>query len=125
MVYAAYDPELDRKVAVKLLQTEVGGSSRGTRGGTRLVREAQAMAARFDEARVELERALALREAELGGAHVEVAKLGDWQAALAESEQGLAILRAGLGDAHPLVGVALHSVGAALFQLGEPEPQAD
>ncbi len=45
VVYTAYDPELDRKVAVKLLQTELGGSSRGTTGASRLVREAQAMAA--------------------------------------------------------------------------------
>ena len=45
VVYTAYDPELDRKVAVKLLQAELGGSSRGTTGASRLIREAQAMAA--------------------------------------------------------------------------------
>ncbi|WP_146658650.1 serine/threonine-protein kinase [Enhygromyxa salina] len=45
VVYTAYDPELDRKVAVKLLQTGHGGSSRGTTGATRLQREAQAMGA--------------------------------------------------------------------------------
>jgi tetratricopeptide (TPR) repeat protein len=42
-VYAAYDPELDRKVALKLLHA--GQPTEGSSGGqTRLVREAQAMA---------------------------------------------------------------------------------
>src|SRR5438094_5974024 len=43
IVYNAFDPELDRKVAIKLLQARAGGSSSG---GTqaRLVREAQALA---------------------------------------------------------------------------------
>jgi eukaryotic-like serine/threonine-protein kinase len=46
VVYAAYDPELDRKVAIKLLQARGGGSggSGGSRGQAWLVREAQAMA---------------------------------------------------------------------------------
>jgi eukaryotic-like serine/threonine-protein kinase len=44
-VYAAYDPELDRKIAVKLLRA--GGTATGTIGAdgrTRLLREAQAIA---------------------------------------------------------------------------------
>ncbi len=41
VVYAAYDPELDRKVAVKLLHADV---STGSEGRTRLMREAQALA---------------------------------------------------------------------------------
>src|SRR5687767_6893672 len=46
VVYAAYDPELNRKVALKLL---LGGDdrvsdSRSTDGRTRLLREAQALA---------------------------------------------------------------------------------
>lgn len=40
VVYAAYDPQLDRKIAVKLLHPHRGGSE----GRTRLLREAQAMA---------------------------------------------------------------------------------
>jgi tetratricopeptide (TPR) repeat protein len=49
VVYAAYDPELDRKVAIKLLQSRRGGSSASspssTTGGQQLLlREAQAMA---------------------------------------------------------------------------------
>ncbi len=39
VVYAAYDPELDRKVALKLMRDE-----RARDGGARLLREAQAMA---------------------------------------------------------------------------------
>ncbi len=43
VVYAAYDPELDRKVAIKLLHRDIAAGD-GTRGATRLLREAQAMA---------------------------------------------------------------------------------
>ncbi|MCB9707043.1 MAG: hypothetical protein H6711_34700, partial [Myxococcales bacterium] len=39
VVYAAYDPELDRRVAIKLLLTGEGGPL-----GARLLREAQALA---------------------------------------------------------------------------------
>ena len=42
VVYAAYDPELDRKVAVKLLRPESAGDPEV--GRARLIREAQAMA---------------------------------------------------------------------------------
>jgi serine/threonine protein kinase/tetratricopeptide (TPR) repeat protein len=42
-VYAAYDPELDRKIAVKLLRARGGGESTAD-GKTRLLREAQAIA---------------------------------------------------------------------------------
>ena len=42
VVYAAYDPELDRKLAVKLLRPEAGGDPE--LGRARLIREAQAMA---------------------------------------------------------------------------------
>jgi eukaryotic-like serine/threonine-protein kinase len=46
IVYAAYDPELDRKVALKLLIGSGAGSSQKVRADqrTRLLREAQAMA---------------------------------------------------------------------------------
>ncbi len=43
VVYAAYDPDLDRKVALKLLLPRAGGSV-ASDGRTRLVREAQALA---------------------------------------------------------------------------------
>ncbi|MCY1059129.1 serine/threonine-protein kinase [Nannocystis sp. SCPEA4] len=43
-VYAAYDPDLDRKVAIKLLHVAEGGSQRATEGAARLLREAQALA---------------------------------------------------------------------------------
>ncbi|MCA9715691.1 MAG: serine/threonine protein kinase [Myxococcales bacterium] len=44
VVYAAYDPELDRKVAVKLVRASVVSSRRASRARERLLREAQAMA---------------------------------------------------------------------------------
>ena len=44
VVYAAYDPELDRKVAVKLLHPRLAGSVEGERARGRLLREAQALA---------------------------------------------------------------------------------
>src|ERR1041385_5653593 len=42
VVYSAFDHELDRKVAIELLQAEPGGSSSG--GQAWLLREAQALA---------------------------------------------------------------------------------
>jgi eukaryotic-like serine/threonine-protein kinase len=44
VVYAAYDPELDRKVALKLLLPAAGGGGDGRDGRARLLREAQALA---------------------------------------------------------------------------------
>ncbi|MGZ3425276.1 MAG: tetratricopeptide repeat protein, partial [Polyangia bacterium] len=43
-VYAAYDPELDRKVAIKLLRAEVSETVSASQGRARLLREGQAMA---------------------------------------------------------------------------------
>src|SRR5277367_5252145 len=43
-VYAAYDPELDRKVAVKLLRFKAGNGVSLTEGRQRTLREAQAIA---------------------------------------------------------------------------------
>jgi eukaryotic-like serine/threonine-protein kinase len=43
-VYAAHDPELDRKVAIKLLRGRTGRSLGDGDGATRLMREAQAIA---------------------------------------------------------------------------------
>src|SRR5262249_52783245 len=43
VVHAAYDPELDRKVAIKLLRSREAGGD-GTRRRARLQREAQAIA---------------------------------------------------------------------------------
>ncbi|MEP6653748.1 MAG: serine/threonine-protein kinase [Myxococcales bacterium] len=43
-VYAAYDPELERKVAIKLLRGKAGDSAEASEGRTRMMREAQAIA---------------------------------------------------------------------------------
>ncbi len=44
VVYAAYDPELDRRVALKLVSPAVAGTRDESQGQARLLREAQAMA---------------------------------------------------------------------------------
>ncbi len=44
VVYAAYDPDLDRRVAVKVLRTRGSDRERRAAGHARLLREAQAMA---------------------------------------------------------------------------------
>src|SRR5690606_6566143 len=44
VVYAAYDPDLDRKVALKLLHAPGGGRRDASDGSARLLREAQALA---------------------------------------------------------------------------------
>jgi serine/threonine protein kinase len=43
-VYAAFDPELDRKIAIKLLRARPGTGADASQGRTRLLREAQAIA---------------------------------------------------------------------------------
>ncbi|HWB76730.1 MAG TPA: serine/threonine-protein kinase, partial [Nannocystaceae bacterium] len=44
VVVSAYDPELDRRVAIKLLRWSEPGSANASRGSARLLREAQALA---------------------------------------------------------------------------------
>ena len=44
VVYAAYDPELDRRIAVKLIREDPSGGTDASQGRARLLREAQAMA---------------------------------------------------------------------------------
>jgi tetratricopeptide (TPR) repeat protein/predicted Ser/Thr protein kinase len=44
VVYAAFDPELDRKIAIKLLHPETAVDDSPDQGAARLVREAQALA---------------------------------------------------------------------------------
>src|SRR6185369_9052475 len=43
-VYAAYDPQLDRRVALKLLRPDVVAGMVGDEGKARVLREAQALA---------------------------------------------------------------------------------
>ena len=43
-VYAAYDPQLDRRVALKLLRPDVVAGMPGDEGKARVLREAQALA---------------------------------------------------------------------------------
>ncbi len=80
VVYAAHDPKLDRKVALKLLQVESGGGEEVAENRGRLVREAQAMA------RVSHPNVVAVHDAETYGDRVFVAMeyvdgttLTEWQ----------------------------------------------
>jgi tetratricopeptide (TPR) repeat protein len=43
-VYSAFDPELDRKIAIKVMRPETAAETRDSEGRARLLREAQAMA---------------------------------------------------------------------------------
>jgi len=52
VVYAAYDPELDRKIALKQLNARLGESPAARDFGMRLQREAQAMAMAMAMARL-------------------------------------------------------------------------
>jgi tetratricopeptide (TPR) repeat protein len=92
VVYSAHDPELDRKVALKLVRLDEAGSE-GSPGHARLLREAQALARlshpnvlnlqnlgeialmrrRHDEAQRYFERALAIFEGALEPKHLDLA----------------------------------------------------
>jgi hypothetical protein len=40
VIYAAYNPQLDRKIALKLVRADVGGGGTNSEPHTRLLREA-------------------------------------------------------------------------------------
>jgi len=100
VVYAAYDPELDRKVALKLLRAERGDA----RGQARLTREAQALA-RLSHAHVVTVYDVGARGDDVYVAMelVEGESLRAWLAAERSPEEILAVFRAagaGLAAAH-------------------------
>ena len=68
IVHAAYDPELDRKVAIKLLRPSKGNDSRSNAARARLLREAQAIA-RLDHPNVAQVHELAEHEGVPCSAH--------------------------------------------------------
>src|SRR5512138_725756 len=44
VVYSAYDPDLDRKVAIKIMRPDLYGDASATEGRARIVREGRALA---------------------------------------------------------------------------------
>jgi serine/threonine protein kinase len=117
IVYAAYDPELDRRVALKLLQPGAGGSGSSSAGSqTWLLREAQAMA------RLSHPNVIAVHDVGTFGDRVFIAMelvegvtLREWSKASVRAwREVLAVMRAaGAGLA------AAHAVGrASRFQTG-------
>ncbi|MEZ4382495.1 MAG: serine/threonine-protein kinase [Nannocystaceae bacterium] len=104
MVYAAYDPELDRRVAIKLLLGERSDAD----GRARLVREAQAMARLSHPHVVHVHDVGTTDAGEVFVAmeYIEGHTLGDWMAAPRGVDEVLAIFReAGQGL------LAAHAVG--------------
>jgi tetratricopeptide (TPR) repeat protein len=86
--------------------------------------------AEFAQARQLLERALAIREAELGPDHCDVAAsldnlgtaladLGDLPAARTYHQRALVIFEAQLGPTHPDTATSLHNLGLLLADLGD------
>lgn len=103
VVYKAFDPELDRAVAIKLLRGD--GSRKGTLGRSRLQREAKAMA------RIAHPNVIAIHDVGTVGERVFLAMelvngepLGDWQKRTNPgSEEILSVFRragAGIAAAH-------------------------
>jgi tetratricopeptide (TPR) repeat protein len=79
VVYAAYDPKLDRKIALKFLHAETGSDSSAGRAGIRLMREAQALA------RLQHPNVIAIHDVGTEGSDVYIAEefvnganLADW-----------------------------------------------
>jgi tetratricopeptide (TPR) repeat protein len=111
VVYAAYDPELDRKVAVKLLRPELGSQARpqaAEHARVRLLREAQALAKLGHPNVVAIHDVGAVAEGVwLAMELVEGQTLGAWLAARRRSwREVLTVMRAA---AHGLV--AAHAAG--------------
>lgn len=76
VVHVAYDPELDRKVAVKLVQFK-GGRERRAEGQARLQREAQAMAKLAHPNVVRVYDVGSYEEGDLAGAGTDLTKTAD------------------------------------------------
>jgi tetratricopeptide (TPR) repeat protein len=104
-VYAAYDPELDRRVAIKLVHVRAGGTSGGSEGSGRLQREAQAMA-RLSHPNVIVVHDVGTFESEVFIAmeFVDGGTLGEWMAGASRSWQEVLetfrLAGAGLAAAH-------------------------
>jgi len=107
VVYAAYDPELDRKVAIKLLRPELGARARpqaAEHARMRLLREAQALAKLGHPNVVAIHDVGAVADGVwLAMEFVEGETLGSWSARRRSWREVLTVMRAaarGLAAAH-------------------------
>lgn len=93
-------------------------------------------AGQWQEARVHMERALAIRERSLGADHPDVgaslqnvavmlSRIGDFQGARAAHERALAIKQEAVGKDHPDTAWILNNLGLVLWELGEYERARD
>ena len=108
-VYAAHDPELDRKLALKVLHPHARGSAGSSNGQQRMLREARAMA-RLDHRNVVIVHAVGEFESSVFVAmeFIDGVTLTQWRAAAEQrswSEILAVFLQAGEGLA------AAHEVG--------------
>ncbi|HLL83003.1 MAG TPA: tetratricopeptide repeat-containing protein, partial [Longimicrobium sp.] len=113
-----------RATAGKSVDTRLAEAQQAFDEGTRLKQ-----AGKYAEAMALTERALALREAVLGGTHPEVAscldllgdvhrRLGGGERAVPLLERALAIRETALGKHHPDVATSLHSLGTLFYVQG-------
>ncbi|HET6582949.1 MAG TPA: serine/threonine-protein kinase, partial [Nannocystaceae bacterium] len=104
VVYAAYDPDLDRRVAIKLLQHELSGRGSLSDGRALLLREAQAMA-KLSHPNVVTVHDVGVHEDSvfLAMEFVQGKTLGDWMEQPRSWQEVVAVFRAagrGLAAAH-------------------------
>jgi tetratricopeptide (TPR) repeat protein len=139
-VYAAYDPELDRRIALELLRPELAARADPSMGRARLLREAQAMARLshpnvltvHDVGEVDPQAALAIQEARLGPEHPALVQQhggianvhhaqGRFDEALAHLERALAIAEAQTDPDQRELASLLNNLGNVLSIIGEAE----
>jgi serine/threonine protein kinase/tetratricopeptide (TPR) repeat protein len=103
-VYAAYDPTLDRKVALKVLRPSLGSAETVTTARARLTREAQAMAQLADPNVIQVfDVGTVGGDVYIAMEFVEGASLRDWLSEEREMSEILRVFRsaaAGLAAAH-------------------------
>ncbi|MDH5640885.1 MAG: tetratricopeptide repeat-containing serine/threonine-protein kinase, partial [Nitrospira sp.] len=134
-VYSAFDPELDRRLAIKLLHTRTTANGR-----KRMIRDKVAEAlnnlslvdwalGRYDQATTNLEQALTIHERSLGPGHPMFADSlnnlagvlfarGRYPEAVAMLERAIAVYEKALGPDHPDLAISFNNLADAQRALG-------